>query len=55
MEDEEALIEDFVTASQYKYVRKEDKKIVGMIQLRYYCNDYLEKYSRTYLLFKTTY
>jgi hypothetical protein len=26
-----------------------------MIQLRYYCNDYLEKYSRTYLLFKTTY
>ena len=33
-----------VTATQYLYVREEDRKIVGMIQIRHYFNDYLEKF-----------
>lgn len=34
-----------VPATQYLYVRESDKKIVGMIQIRHYMNDYLEKYA----------
>ena len=33
-----------VMATQFIYVREEDKKIVGMLQLRHYFNDYLEKF-----------
>ena len=33
-----------VPATQYIYVREEDRKIVGMIQIRHYFNDYLEKF-----------
>lgn len=33
-----------VPATQFLFVREEDQKIVGMIQIRHYFNDYLEKY-----------
>lgn len=35
---------DRVPATQYILVREEDQKIVGMIQIRHFCNDYLEQY-----------
>lgn len=34
-----------VPMTQYIYVRESDDKIVGVIQIRHYLNDYLEKYS----------
>ena len=37
--------EGIVPATQYLYVRKSDGKIVGMIQIRHYLNDYLRAYS----------
>lgn len=38
-------VPDFwVPCEQYIYVRMSDRKIVGMLQLRYYLNEYLEKY-----------
>lgn len=33
-----------VQLSQYMFVREEDQKIVGMINIRHYLNDYLERY-----------
>lgn len=36
--------EGMVMATQFIYVREEDKKIVGMLQLRHYFNEYLEKF-----------
>lgn len=36
---------DLVPMTQYLYVREEDKKIVGVIQIRHYFNEYLEKYA----------
>ena len=33
-----------VPATQYIFVREEDDKIVGMLQIRHFFNDYLEKY-----------
>ena len=33
-----------VAATQYLFVREEDRKIVGMIQIRHWFNDHLEKY-----------
>ena len=33
-----------VPATQYIFVREEDDKIVGMLQIRHCLNDYLEKY-----------
>ena len=33
-----------VAATQYLFVREEDQKIVGMIQIRHTFNDHLEKY-----------
>ena len=36
---------DFVPVTQYIYVRESDMKIVGVIQIRHYFNDYLEKYA----------
>ena len=33
-----------VPATQYIFVREEDQKIVGMLQIRHYLNAYLEKY-----------
>ena len=36
--------EGLVPATQYIFVREEDQKIVGMLQIRHCFNDYLEKY-----------
>ena len=33
-----------VPATQFIYVREEDNKIVGMLQIRHYLNDYLESF-----------
>ena len=33
-----------VPATQYIFVREEDNKIVGMLQIRHFLNDYLEKF-----------
>lgn len=40
----ETTPDDFVTMTQYICVREEDRKIVGVIQIRHYFNDFLEKY-----------
>ena len=34
----------WVPTSQYIYVRETDDKVVGVIQIRHYFNDYLEKF-----------
>ncbi|MBO4419573.1 MAG: GNAT family N-acetyltransferase [Oscillospiraceae bacterium] len=36
---------DRVPAVQYVYLRESDKRVVGMIQLRYCLNDYVSKYA----------
>jgi len=40
----ETVPEDLVQATQFLCVRKEDNRIVGMIQVRHYFNEYLEKF-----------
>lgn len=35
----------FVPSTQFIYVREEDNKIIGVLQIRHYCNEYLRKYS----------
>ena len=35
---------ELVPMTQYIYVREDDGKMVGVIQIRHYFNDYLEKY-----------
>ena len=42
--DRKNIPEGRVSATQFIFVREEDKKIVGMLQIRHYFNDYLEKY-----------
>ena len=42
--DPEYVPEGRVPATQYIFVREEDNKIVGMLQIRQYFNAYLEKY-----------
>lgn len=37
--------ESFVQATQFICIRKNDNKLVGMIQVRHHFNDYLEKYA----------
>ena len=44
-EKKETLPEGRVIATQFLFIRKSDSKIVGMIQVRHYFNEYLEKYS----------
>ena len=36
--------EGYVPSTQYIFVREDDRKIVGMIQIRHFLNDYLEKF-----------
>ncbi|MBR6801138.1 MAG: GNAT family N-acetyltransferase [Eubacteriaceae bacterium] len=43
-ENEETLPAGLVTATQFVMVRKSDERIVGMIQIRHYFNDYLKVY-----------
>ena len=40
----ETVPNGLVQASQFIYIRENDDKIVGMIQIRHYFNDFLEKY-----------
>ncbi|MBO5527571.1 MAG: GNAT family N-acetyltransferase [Erysipelotrichaceae bacterium] len=42
--DPATVPQGLVPATQYLYVREEDDKIVGMIQIRHYLNEYLGKY-----------
>ncbi|MCM1298426.1 MAG: GNAT family N-acetyltransferase [Firmicutes bacterium] len=44
-EKKESCPEHLVPSTQFLYVRKTDDKIVGMIQVRHYFNEYLEKYA----------
>ena len=43
--DPETVPEGRTEATQYLFVRENDRKIVGMIQVRHRLNDYLEKYA----------
>lgn len=45
LESKETCPNNWVPSTQYVYVRKSDNRIVGMIQLRHYFNEYLEKYA----------
>lgn len=42
--EKETVPEGLVQATQFIYVNENNNKIVGMIQVRYYFNDFLEKY-----------
>ena len=44
-EDAEKIPADMVPATQFFFVRQEDNKVVGMIQVRHFFNEYLEKYA----------
>ncbi len=43
-ESPETLPEGRVIATQFMLVRKNDGKVLGMLQVRHYLNEYLEKY-----------
>lgn len=43
-EHHETLPEGRVIATQFMYIREADKRIVGMIQVRHYLNEYLSKF-----------
>ena len=40
----ETAPDGLIPATQYIYVREDDNKIVGMLQIRHYFNEFLEKY-----------
>ena len=40
----ETVPSNFVQSTQFIYIRETDNKLVGMIQVRHYFNDFLEKY-----------
>ena len=44
-EDPEKVPVHLVLATQLFFIRKRDNRLVGMIQVRHYFNDYLEKYA----------
>lgn len=44
LKDPAHVQEGRVPATQYIFVREEDNKIVGMLQIRHFLNDYLEKF-----------
>lgn len=41
----ETVPENYVVSTQFIYVRESDDRIVGMIQVRHYFNEFLEKYA----------
>ena len=43
-ESTETLPEGLVLATQFMLIRKSDDRLIGMIQVRHYFNDYLEKF-----------
>ena len=45
MTRKETVPEGLVQATQFLYVRSSDCRVVGMIQVRHYFNEYLEKYA----------
>lgn len=42
---QETVPEGYVSTTQYMFVREEDRKIVGVIQIRHFLNDELRRYS----------
>jgi len=44
-EDPATVPEGLVLATQYLCIREEDGAVLGMLQLRHYLNEYLEKYA----------
>jgi predicted acetyltransferase len=42
--NKETVLDGLVPATQYIFVRESDDKIIGMLQIRHYLNDFLEKY-----------
>jgi len=42
--NKETIPNDFVVTTQFLYVRKSDMRIVGMIQVRHYFNDWLSEF-----------
>ena len=44
-ENPKTVPENLVQATQFLCIRKSDNKLVGMIQVRHYFNEYLEKYA----------
>ena len=44
-ENKETISEERVPATQFLLVRKSDNKLVGMLQVRHYFNEYLEKFA----------
>lgn len=44
-EDPSTVPPHLVPATQFFLIRKSDKRLVGMIQIRHYFNEYLEKYA----------
>ncbi len=45
LKHEETRPEAWVVSTQFAYVRKSDGRILGMIQVRHYLNDYLREYA----------
>ncbi len=41
---EKTCSKDYVRVTQFLYLRKSDNKVVGVIQIRHYLNEFLEKY-----------
>ncbi|MBR0385766.1 MAG: GNAT family N-acetyltransferase, partial [Erysipelotrichaceae bacterium] len=44
LKSEETAPEGYVPMTQYLFVREEDNKVIGVIQIRHYLNDHLAKY-----------
>ena len=44
-EDPKTVPSHLVPSTQFLFIRKSDNKLVGMIQVRHYFNDFLEKYA----------
>ena len=44
LKDPDTVPEGYVPAAQYIFIREEDRRMVGMIQIRHYLNEYLGKY-----------
>ncbi|MBE5802902.1 MAG: GNAT family N-acetyltransferase [Clostridiales bacterium] len=45
LKNRETVPEKWVVSTQFAYVRRHDKRIMGMIQVRHYLNDYLRDYA----------
>lgn len=43
--DPQKISADLIPATQFLFIRKEDDVLVGMLQIRHYFNDFMEKYA----------